>query len=309
MTTRVQNNKIRASIDIGTNSVLLLVAAVSENGLNVLNEKQEIPRLGKGVDQDRNLHPDSRKRVIEVLKRYRDFLLNNYPETVQDTVITATSAVRDSANRDEFLDQIKGETGWNVKLLTGDDEAKTTYAGAVTVLENRKGEFTVIDIGGGSTEVAIGSGDTYKNGISMDMGSVRFSERYLKHNPPLKHELKAARDAVSDLLEKNLLDLEGSSLIGVAGTVTSIAAILLDLETYDAQRVNDFHLKREKISNFIKEFSEIGSEEIEKKYGRYLKGRGDVITGGLLILDEFMKCYNYSELTVSTGGIRHGILL
>lgn len=305
----MKRSSIRASIDIGTNSVLLLIAEMTEQGLTILHEKQEIPRLGRGVDQNRNLHPKSRSRVLEVLVKYKMFLNKNYPEAANRTVLTATSAVRDSSNRDEFLKQIYAETGWSVRLLSGDEEAQTTYAGAVSVLNKRDHKFAVIDIGGGSTEVAIGERENFTTGISYDMGSVRFSERYFSQDPPTKKELDAARSEIINVLGKNKLDVRSTKLIGVAGTVTSAAAIILNLEEYDADAVNGFILEREMVSDFICEFSDMKSHDIEQKYAPFLTGRGDVITGGLLILDEFMKYYKFSELIVSTGGIRHGILL
>ncbi|WP_069131307.1 Ppx/GppA phosphatase family protein [Rhodohalobacter halophilus] len=305
----MESRKVRASIDIGTNSVLLLVAEISEGKLKILEEKQEIPRLGRGVDQDRKLHPDSRNRVLNVLSDYRHYLEKNYPSSVDHTMVTATSAVRDSLNRDQFLNEIMEATGWRVRLLSGDAEAETTYKGAISVLKDRSHRFAVLDIGGGSTEIAIGSGEKFERGLSLDMGSVRFSERYLKQNPPLEVEVMEARTAARKLIKENHQELKSYQLVGVAGTVTSIAAILLTLDFYDADRVNGFKVKRGQISSFIQEFSKMIAEDIETKYAPFLTGRGDVITGGLIILEEFMSIYGFDELTVSTGGIRHGILI
>ena len=301
--------RICASIDIGTNSVLLLVAQLIDGKVKVLHEEQEVPRLGKGVDRDKNLNPESQNRVIKVLKQYRNFLRENYPDTVKHTIVTATSAVRDSSNREEFLNRIQNETGWSVRLLSGDEEARTTYSGAVSVLEQNSGQFTVLDIGGGSTEIAMGLENQFNNGISLDMGSVRFSERFLKHDPPLENEIDLARKEIYNVLMSNRLETIPKNLIAVAGTVTSLAAILLGLSSYQADKVNGFVLERSKVSEFIRQFTKMTSGEIEEKYSPFLKRRGDVITGGILILEEFMKFYDFTELIVSTGGIRHGILL
>jgi len=301
--------RICASIDIGTNSVLLLVAQLIDGKVKVLHEEQEVPRLGKGVDRDKSLHPESQNRVINVLKQYRNFLGENFPNAVNLTIVTATSAVRDSSNREEFLNWIQRETGWTVRLLSGEEEARTTYSGAVSVLAQNSGQFTVLDIGGGSTEIAMGVESQFKNGISLDMGSVRFSERFLKHDPPLENEIDLARKEIYKVLLANSLESIPKKLIGVAGTVTSLAAILLGLKSYKADKVNGFILKRSKVSEFIRQFTNMTSGDIEVKYSPFLKGRGDVITGGILILEEFMKFYDFSELIVSTGGIRHGILL
>ena len=300
--------ELKASIDIGTNSVLFLVANIRDGGIEVLEEKQAVPRLGKGVDADKNLHPDSCDRVVKVLRKYKAHLVENYPQVANDVVVTATSAVRDSSNREEFLNQIYQETGWNVQLLTGVEEAQTTYTGAISVLKDQSENFVVLDIGGGSTEIALGKQLQLSSGISVDMGSVRFSERYLKSNPPIKEELETLRTEVRSLLRAKSFKLKDCRLVGVAGTVTSIAAIELGLDYYDASKINGYILKKESVENFVEEFSKMSSTEIENSYSPFLTGRGDVITGGLIILHEFMNHFNFDDLVVSTGGIRHGIL-
>lgn len=300
---------LKASIDIGTNSVLLLVAKYQDGEIEVLEEEQAVPRLGKGVDADKNLHPASCDRVVEVLKSYKAYLAKHYASLANDVVVTATSAVRDSSNREEFLNQIFQETGWRVQLLSGEEEAQTTYTGAISVLQDQSGNYVVLDIGGGSTEIAIGNQLQLRSGISIDMGSVRFSERYLRFDPPLPEQVDKLRAEVRNLLKVQSLNSKNHQLVGVAGTVTSIAAIELKLKQYDASLINGYNLKKDSIENFIDEFTTIKSEEIERKYSPFLTGRGDVIAGGLIILHEFMNYFDFEELTVSTGGIRHGILI
>lgn len=151
---------IRSSIDIGTNSVLLLVADCEKNGIQVLHEDQHIPRMGQGVDQTGALSKEAQQRVLHVLNTYKDYLDENYSEIVSDTIITATSAVRDASNRSEFLDKVKEQTGWTVTLLSGDEEARITYRGALSVISivESSSKNIVLDIGGGSTEIALGIG-------------------------------------------------------------------------------------------------------------------------------------------------------
>jgi len=301
---------IRSSVDIGTNSVLLLVADGKENGITVLYEDQHVPRLGKNVDKDRTLHPDSQKRVISVLKTFQEKLENDFPELKEQPIVTATSAVRDASNRDEFLNAVKRELGWKIRILSGDEEAETTYAGAVSVLDTEIiNQPVIIDIGGGSTEFAAGEGLLYKSGISLNMGSVRFTERYFHTDPPLNSEILSARNAIEQELGKLDTIYSYGTLIGVAGTVTSIAAIELGLDDYVSDKLNGYMLSRNTVSNFIQEFSEMKSEAIEVKYSPFLRGRGEVILAGILILDEFMKMTDRDELMISTGGIRHGMLL
>ncbi|WP_340102696.1 Ppx/GppA phosphatase family protein [Rhodohalobacter sp. 8-1] len=303
---------IRSSIDIGTNSVLLLVADCSDGNIDVLHEEQNIPRLGQGVDQSGALSEAAQQRVLDVLNSYKTYLDENYNSISSDTIVTATSAVRDASNRQEFLRRIKSETGWTVRLLSGDDEAWVTYKGALSVIENpgSNSEIIVLDIGGGSTEIARGVGTSLKNSVSLNMGSVRFTERFLKQDPPTDDEIKSARREV----KRMLTDWSGNpisfdQLIGVAGTVTSMAGIDLGLDIYNTEKINGHRCSRDFIDQIIEEFQNLKAAEIEKKYPKFLKGRGDVITGGLLILSEFMTWTGHNEVVVSTGGIRHGILL
>lgn len=300
----------RASIDIGTNTVLLLIAEVSSGRIKVIDEKQEIPRLGRGVDSGRNLHSDSIKRVLKVLISYKEFLDKNWPSLSGQVIVTATSAVRDAGNREEFIRQVKLQTGWDVQLLSGDEEADTTYAGALSVLElpdNSKN--LVLDIGGGSTEIAFGVGKVRTHARSLDIGSVRFTERYFQHDPPLRSEIANARREAGIELKREKSPEYSGTVIGVAGTVTSLAAIDLNLRLYDPGKINGYTLSKQRIEEFIGEISRMSSESIEEKYPRFLKGRGDVILAGLIILDEFLQWCNSKTLTVSTGGIRHGILI
>lgn len=301
---------IAASIDIGTNSVLLLVAEIKNNSIIVLEELQSVPRLGKGVDKEKNLQPESQKRVFDVLTGYKFFLEECFPSTVRQTVVTATSAVRDAGNRDEFSKHVYQLTGWEIRLLSGDEEAQTTYKGALSVLEKRNSlNNLVIDIGGGSTELAFGSGNDLTNAFSIDIGSVRFTERFFKNNPPHDAEIKQLRKKTGMLLNNKLTAIQDFDLIGVAGTVTSIASIDAGLESYDVTVLNGNRLSRSTIQGFINQFGKITPGEIEKRYPAFLTGRGEVILAGILILDEIMNRFNKQEIIVSTGGIRHGILL
>lgn len=298
-----------ASIDIGTNSVLLLVAEKGMSGLTVVEERQKIPRLGKNVDRERNLHPDSQRRVIDVIKEYKGELVKIDPLLINNTVITATSAVRDATNRDEFIRRVKDETGWMVRILSGEEEAVTTYKGALQVLNvDESSRYVILDIGGGSTEVATGTGFAYEKGFSMEMGSVRFSERYLKSSIPDIKSIETVRQNIRVLLHTYPIPPKPFTLVGVAGTVTSMAAIQMSLQQYLPQLINGYNLGKVEIERFISEFSQMNSEEIEEQYSVFLKGRGDVILAGLLILDECLEWYGEDSIIVSTGGIRHGVL-
>lgn len=299
-----------ASVDIGTNSVLLLVAETVNERLSVLDELHAIPRLGTGVDKEKNLHPDSQQRVIDVLKKYHRFLSDRYPDVLEDVIVTTTSAVRDANNREAFLSRIYQATGWGVRLLSGREEAETTFAGALSVLEfDSEIQNIVLDIGGGSTEIARGRGVQLMDAVSINMGSVRFSERFLKENPPDPQQIEKAREGVRRLLAPLFRPEKPFRAVGVAGTVTSLASVSLNIDEYAPHLLNGYHLKQSAIQAYIALFSTMSANEIENQYPAFLTGRGDVILAGLLILDEFLEWCDADEMTVSTGGIRHGVIL
>ena len=298
-----------ASIDIGTNSVLLLVGEKSNGRFNVLHEMQELPRLGEGVDRDKRLSEESQNRVIKVLKTYKEFLSDHHPELVRETIVTATSAVRDASNRDSFLNSVLNETGWKIRLLTGDEEAQVTYRGALSVLDTASDEmYVVLDIGGGSTEIAYGIGPELISGRSLDIGSVRFTERFFKDSNPDLSTVDEVRAEVRRNLETVNTLKKPFSVVGVAGTVSSIAAVSIGLDRYDANILNGYSLERSVIEKYISQFIGLSPKEIEAINPLFLKWRGDVILAGIIILSEFLNWCGADSLTVSTGGIRHGII-
>lgn len=302
---------MHVAIDIGTNTVLLLVAEIDSGSIKTLHEEQRIPRLGKGVDSSGNLDVNSMSRVIDALKDYKQLLDSRFDE-VNDISVTATSAVRDANNGMEFIKEIRKETGFDVMVLSGLDEAKYTYMGAVSMLPELS-NATVIDIGGGSTEIAIGEKKTLLDSHSFDMGSVRFTERFFSRNPPTENEINNCREAIKKLLKERSFNIDGSinefTLIGVAGTVTSLAYMDLGLANYDSEQIKGYQITRQNLRNWIAAVSDSTSEKLVEKYPEVMRGRAEVILAGLLILSEFMNFYEIPNLTVSTGGIRHGTIL
>lgn len=306
-------SEIHAAIDIGTNTVLLLVAAKEGQIINSLREEQRIPRLGKGVDSSSNLDEKSIKRVIDVLQEYKQIMNSSYPN-IKSITVTATSAVRDAENRKDFILRIREATGFQVRVLNGEEEAAYTFNGALSVLPDIEIEnAAVIDIGGGSTEIAVGEHGRLLDSHSFDMGSVRFTERFLRQDPPAEREIIECRNAINELLDKRLFSLGLSTgdiaLVGVAGTVTSLAYMDMGLENFEPDKINGYKLSHQKLKEWIATISETSSEDLIEKYPEVMKGRAEVILAGLLILNEFMNYYKIPSFTVSTGGIRHGTIL
>lgn len=301
---------MKASIDIGTNTVLLLIAELTDQGLKVIHEEQRIPRLGRGVDAGKKLSRTAMNRVIKVLYEYKEIIECDFNE-VDSVSVTATSATRDAENRADFLKKIESATGWNAKILSGEQEAEYTYMGALAVLPKfSAGEVLVLDIGGGSTEIIAGYRNNIKQTVSFDMGCVRFTERYLLHDPPFQEELSQCRDAVEYMFEsKKVRHGKNVHAIGVAGTLTSLAAINLQIENYNQDLINGHLIERDKLSKGIDIFSLHTHEELLELSPKIMRGREDIFLAGLLILEGFLKHFELPAIRVSTGGVRHGALL
>lgn len=300
----------RASIDIGTNSVLLLIAEQTEKGLQVLEEAQSLPRLGSMVDSNRLLAKESMNKVLEALSEYVAIIQKYGDEVLANTVVTATSAVRDAANKQEFLTLVKETVGFQVLILSGEEEAKYTYLGAISQTKVESDSIMIVDIGGGSTELAIGNSTNLLRGISINMGSVRFNERFLLHNPPYQREIGECRRSIEALLRATQLRFPSNTqVVAVSGTATSLAAIDQQLFPYRSSGINNYHLNNDKLATFIRLFSIHTFEYLLDLHPEVMKGRVDVFLAGLLILEGVLKYARAEEFIVSNGGIRHGILL
>ncbi|MEL7834727.1 Ppx/GppA phosphatase family protein [Fodinibius sp. Rm-B-1B1-1] len=308
-----ENSLVKASIDIGTNTALLLVANNQDDGtLEVLEEQQRIPRLGAGVDEQGYLSTNAIDRVIACLAEYKNILEEKYPDiSNNEVVVTGTSAVRDAENRSVLIDLAKLKTGFDIQILSGEEEAEYTFWGAQSVLSGIDSDKSqlVLDIGGGSTEIAYGSSQL-QDRYSYDMGCVRFTERFLKNKPPSMSQISDCRAAIQHMLQDYKVNIaEDAVLIGVAGTVTSLAFIDQGLTEYDGKALRGHLINRSTLNTYIDQFSEISADELAEKYPAVMKGRADIFLAGLLILDGFMEMYGFKELITSTGGIRHGAIL
>jgi exopolyphosphatase/guanosine-5'-triphosphate,3'-diphosphate pyrophosphatase len=295
-----------AVIDIGTNTVLLLIAQFDTSGkITPLVYEQRAPRLGKGVDSEKRLEVDSMLRVIEVLEEYAG-IMSQYQ--LASIVVCGTSALRDAHNKDQFAELIHQKVGMDLEILNGEEEALWTYKGAISGLSSIS-KATVVDIGGGSTEITTGDQYTVTNRVSLDIGSVRLTERWLKHDPPLRSELNQASEKVSNELAtvKNL-DVWESTLVGVAGTATSLAILDQRQHEFTINAVTKYHMTKEAVQSLFTKLKGMQVKEI-KKLSAVLEGRADIITAGTLILSQVMTQYKFDEMIVSERGVRYGLAI
>ncbi|MEO8514655.1 MAG: hypothetical protein ABI543_13935 [Ignavibacteria bacterium] len=304
----------RSTIDIGTNTILMLIAEYDEQSkkLNTILDIQRVPRLGKGVDSNRNILPESIQKAINILNEYKAISAQHNSPSI---TATATSFIRDSHNKEEFINAIKHNTGIEIDILSGIDEAKYTFIGGVyDKLGSGNTKLTTIDIGGGSTEITTSaiSQLSLKNipltGKSMNIGSVRINEKYLNSHPPPFENIVNAENFINDNLKEIDFDLSGTDLIGVAGTVTTLGAIVLGLDKFEADKVDNLNISIAEIEEILNRLIPMPIEELYG-IGDYMTGRADIVIPGILILKCFMWKFGFTNVKVSTKGLRYGVFL
>lgn len=294
-------------IDIGTNTILLLIVeAKGEKIAEVLHDEQVIARLGKGVDEHRIINGETANRVAEFLFSYRD---TSHKYRSEKIIAVGTSALRDASNKREFCNEMLQRTGIDIEILTGVDEAEWTYRGALGDVSPRVQNFTVLDIGGGSTEIISGTSKAVSQKVSLDIGCVRLTERFLRTSPPTPREISECRSFIrSSLLAVDLTQAKSSHVIGVAGTLTTLATIHLHLTHYDPSRVEGCALNRKVVGRIFDQLKRKTHEEM-MRVPQISPGREDILVAGMIILQEFLEAANLSEITASDRGLRYGIIL
>ena len=296
------------AIDIGTNTILLLIAEVQSGGsIQIIRDEHAIARLGKGIDADRVMKPQAFERAVEFLLRFKTIL---NAEQVDSVSVTATSFLRDTKNKKEFVEYIRSRTGFEIRILTGDEEGNFTYQGAIDEFlqsENR-GNFAVLDIGGGSTELSLGIGNQVLQRKSLDIGSVRLTERMLTTSPPTQKAIETARAYIREQVAAFPLLPSSARLVGVAGTLTTLAAIELELQQYDREAVSGHTLTYTTIQSIFDDLSRRSLQELTS-HPQILPERADILVAGILILLVTMEYLERKEITVSDRGLRYGVLL
>jgi exopolyphosphatase/guanosine-5'-triphosphate,3'-diphosphate pyrophosphatase len=298
-----------AGIDIGTLTCRLLIADIFPSGsLKELYSERRILRLGEGVDQSRRLKPQAMDRVIHCLKEWRITIDRHQ---VHACTAVATSAVRDAENRQEFLDQVKAQTGLEVETLTGQEEARRTMLGIHSGLPPEISDVIALDIGGGSTEFMIALRGQPLLVRSIDIGVVRLSERVLKHDPPTTEEIEQAQEWIRRETAAELAAVPrttGATFVGTAGTITSLAAMAQQLPVYEPARIHNYRLTMDLISDLEQQLltrtkaQRVGMPGLETN-------REDVIAAGAIMLRTVMETLGERVCLVSDLGLREGVLI
>ena len=298
-----------AGIDIGTLTCRLLIADLSPDGrLKELRSERRILRLGEGVDQTKQLRSSAIDRVLQCLKEWREMI---DASSVDATAAVATSAVRDAVNRDEFLDRLKRETGFEIELISGEEEARRTLLGIHSGLPAGVSDILALDIGGGSTEFILDRPGQAPIIRSIDIGVVRLCERILHHDPPTDEEIRHAREWVAQETKAavaGMRNYQTATFVGTAGTITSLAAMAQKLPTYEPARIHNYMLKFDTIQGLEqmllsrKKADRAGLPGLEK-------GREEVIAAGAIIIRTVMATLGMSSVLVSDLGLREGVLI
>lgn len=293
--------KTVAAIDCGTNSIRLLIAQRSEDGrtLRDITRRMEIVRLGQGVDRTGELNPEALRRTLEATQRYAELCREHHVESLR---FVATSATRDARNRQEFLDGVRRLLGVQVEVISGDEEAALSYAGAVRILTPQdSAPRLVVDIGGGSTELVLGDGQV-EAAVSLDIGSVRLTERHFHSDPPTQEQVEAATGEIRTALDEaeNTVALHRvGTLVGVAGSITTMTAYSLGLDRYRPERINGARFAPAQVLAATGEMIAMDRPH-RSEFGFMHPGRVDVIAAGALIWRELVS--RVSARVAAAGG-------
>jgi exopolyphosphatase/guanosine-5'-triphosphate,3'-diphosphate pyrophosphatase len=298
-----------AGVDIGTLTCRLLIAELSPGGrLKEIGSDRRILRLGEAVDQTRQLNAAAMERVLDCLKEWREIIRTS---SVDGVTVVATSAVRDAANREEFLDRVKREVGFQVEVLTGDEEARRTLLGIRSGLPAGVTDLLALDIGGGSTEFILDRSGQSPVVRSINIGVVRLSERILRHDPPTGEEISQACEWVARETAAAVADMgnyQTATFVGTAGTITSLAAMAQKLPSYEPARIQNYQLQLSSIRELEhmlltrKKADRTGLPGLER-------GREEVIVAGAIIVRTIMEALEMPSVLVSDLGLREGVLI
>ncbi len=309
-----------AAIDVGSNTVRLLIAKInpSKQSFEPVLVERKVTRLGENFEENRILKEIPIYRTIAALKKYKELIDDH---GVKRLAVAGTAVIRESRNRDRFVSLVKEETGLPLKVISGIEEAKLSLKGVFNAITDIDSPVLVVDIGGGSTEIVLaepGESPMIYYTKSLPLGVVKLTEKFLKHNPPGKGACTKLGNTVSELLsrvtgeitslyERNALSATPQTLISTAGTPTTLAAIYLEMESYDPSKITGTRLTIQWLENLANKLASMNLAERSKLRGLE-KGREDIILAGLIILIETLKVFHLAETLVCDEGLLEGLI-
>lgn len=284
-------------IDIGTNSTRMLIAQYHKACLHTIKKDMEMTRIGEGVDKTKLLSQRGMNDTIEALIKFKEEALKH---NVFKIYAIATSAVRDAQNKNIFIERSKKEAEIDIEIIDGQREAELGFKGILRGLKSN-GDILAIDIGGGSTELILGGEDGIKYSTSIDIGAVRLTDKFIINDPISSKELENLKGYIQDNIYNHLNEIKRASItkvVGIGGTITTLAAIKQELDIYNREKIHGFLLTKKDIKSMIHRFIAMSIEERKGIKGLQPK-RADIIPAGILILAEILDIISWEEIVVS----------
>ena len=293
-----------ASIDIGTNTILLLIAEVGEGEINPLFEMETVVRLGENLQKTGVISSQAMDRGLQTLTQY---LKQCQVWEVQKLFAVGTSALREAKNSEVFLRLVKEKLNLSIEVISGEEEAQLSFLAVAKDLQEQEKSILVVDGGGGSTEFILGRGDQISRWISLPLGSVRFTEEFLHSDPVQEEEWQKMEQEIRKLLINIPHSKEPLSIVAVGGTATTLASVEQGLEDFIAERIHHFVLEKEALKNQLLLYRTKTIEE-RKKISGLPMARADVILAGAAILYLTMEEVKRPSVLISCHGVRHGLI-
>lgn len=292
-----------AVIDLGSNSIILCIAEKTDGHIKALYEESNITRIGKNIESTRRLHPASIEKSLAVLKKYRE-ICNRY--NVTRIQCFATDAIREAKGAEEFIQKVKELTGIEVKVLTGEEEAKLTFKAVLHEFKNYRGNLLTIDIGGGSVEIIKGNQDLIEISRSLKIGAVRIKEKFNIKDRISNPDIEKITEHIHGQLPPFRIESD-TTTVSTGGTITSLQAINLRLKKFEHEKVHKTTLNYQEISSLFEYLNKIPLEE-RRKIPSLKPERADIIHIGALILKSIADFYRIDSLYVSNRGVRWGLI-
>lgn len=300
-----ENIKRYATLDIGSNSVLIFIAEIDESGnFRTIVDRAEIARLGEEVDKTGVINTSAMARTLETLNTFVSLARDSGAEEI---AAIGTSTLRQAKNATQFLKKVKDRFGLDIRVITGEEEARLSYIAVKKGLNLQTENLIVIDIGGGSTEFIYGKGDLVQNRFSLNIGAIQLTETYLTSDPITESEYREMMEYIRGVFQDLAVPKTTPVLVGMGGTMTNLGAIKNGLEVYDATIIQGSKLELEEIESQINTFREKTIHERQQIKGIQPK-RADVILAGAGILFSIMIRFGVKEVVISDQGIRHGLM-
>ena len=293
-----------ASLDLGTNSLILVVAEWDGTTFTPLFEDVQVVRLGQDLTKRGSLHPKAKRRCLKELRNFSE-KIDQFK--VKNVLAAGTAALRNAGDGAKFAQEIEDQFGFRFKIISGNEEASLTFKAIQREFSDLAQQFIMIDIGGGSSELVVGDGNRILSKTSLEVGTVSFTERFIQHDPPTIEELHAASSSITELMDPFSVTPTSSIVVGVAGTVTTLKAVDVEMDEYDPSAVHRSQLKKDNVVRLGNLFRSMPTKERRKLKGLPPK-RADIIPMGATILETFMAELNLESIYVSDRGLRWGLL-